>query len=175
MLERLGVPVVRFAPETGLDDVAASLRRMGRALGREAEAEAAVAAFEADRARLAGAVAARARERAALWYASGWTGRRMSLAGDILAAAGLDTIADEVGLSRGGMLALEALILAAPDMLVLGRRWPGHSEAMALLAHPALRSLPAQTRGAPMADRDWVCGTPRVLAAVAALIEARGP
>lgn len=174
LLQRLGVPVVRFEPEDSLDDVVASLRHMGAVLGREAAAEGVVAQFQADRARLAGRVAALPRERAALWYARGFTGRRTSLAGDILHAAGLDNIAEELGLTRGGMLALETLLLAAPDHVVRGRRWPGHSQAQALLEHPALRGLPAQARATTMADRDWVCGTPRVLAAVTALLDARG-
>lgn len=127
MLERLGIPVVRFEPENSLDDVAVNLRRMGALLGHEDRAEALVARFEADRARLAALAATLPPERAALWYARGYTGRRTSLAGDILAAAGLDNIAEELGLTRGGMLALETLLLAAPDHLVLGRRWPGQS------------------------------------------------
>lgn len=174
LLERLGVPVVRFEPENSLDDVPASLRRMGALLGHQDRAEALVAQFQTDRARLADLVAALPPERAALWYARGFTGRRTSLAGDILAAAGFGNIAEELGLTRGGMLALESLLLAAPDHLVLGRRWPGQSQAQALLDHPALRGLPAHARGTPMADRDWVCGTPRVLAAVTALLDARG-
>lgn len=174
LLQRLGVPVVRLEPENSLDDVAESLRLMGAALGREAEADALLARFQADRARLAAVVAGLPRERAALWYARGFTGRRTSLAGDILESAGLANIAEELGLTRGGILALESLLLAAPDHLVLGRRYPGHSQAQALMDHPALRALPAHARGTQMADRDWVCGTPRVLAAVTALLDARG-
>jgi len=174
LLERLGIPVVRFDPEDSFDDVAAGLRRMGAVLGREARAEALVAAFEADRARLAEAVAGIVPERAAIWYAYGYTARRTSLAGDILTAAGLANIAEDLGLGGGGVLALESLILAAPDHLVLGRRWPGHSQAQALLDHAALRGLPAHARGTMLADRDWNCGTPFVLDAVMTLLDARG-
>lgn len=174
MLERLGLPVVRFEPENSLDDVVTNLRRMGTTLGRAPRAEALIAAFDADRARLADHAARLPRARAALWYARGFTGGRASLAGDILAAAGLDTIAEALGLGRGGILALEALILADPDLLVTGRRGRGASQAQALLYHPALAGLPAAARPAPMADRDWICGTPQVLAAVARLLAARG-
>lgn len=173
MLERLGVPVVRFDLAASLDDVAAGLRRMGAALGREAQAEAAIAAFARDRAELAQAVQGLGQARAGLYFARGYTVGRQSLPGDILAAAGLANIATELGLTHGGTLALEQLILSDPDHLVTGRRSPGHSEAQALLDHPALRALPAHGRGVTMSDRDWICGTPHVLAAVARLIAAR--
>jgi len=173
MLERLGIPVARFEPENALDDVVVNLRRMGDVLHREAEAEARIAAFTADRARLEAHVADRAvQPRAALYYARGFTGGGLSLAGDILRAAGLINIAEELGYAYGGYLALESLIMSAPDRLLLGRRQPGYSQAQALLDHPALRAMPAHARGVTLTDRDWVCGTPLVLEAVARLIEA---
>ena len=174
MLERLGIPVVRFDLDRSLDDVTENLARMGRVLGREAAAGAMMAAFRRDRAVLVDHVARHVTpERAALWYARGFTGGPATLAGDILATAGLHNIAADLGLAHGGLLALEALILADPDRLVLGTTDPApRSEAQALLHHPALRALPAHARGTPMADRDWVCGTPHVLSAVAALIAA---
>jgi len=173
MLTRLGIPVVRFQPENSLDDVEASIARMGAVLGREAEAAARIQAFRRDRAALAAHIAPLPPERAALYSARGFTSGPASLAGDILRAAGLANIAEELGIGRGGLLALEALILADPDRLVLGRRHPGRSEAQALLDHPVLGAMPAHARGTPMADRDWICGTPHVLAAVIALIAAR--
>ncbi|MBK5928865.1 ABC transporter substrate-binding protein [Rhodobaculum claviforme] len=175
MLERLGIPVVRFDIARSLDDVAGNLARMGAVLGREDAADAAIARFRRDHAALMARVRDRLPpERAALYYARGFTGGPGTLAGDILASAGLSNIAAEVGLEHGGLLALEALILADPDWLVMGRGTPGASEAKALLDHPALRAMPAHGRGAALADRDWTCGTPHVLAAVAALIAARG-
>lgn len=174
MLERLGVPVAVFEIENSLDDVTVSLRRMGEVLGRVPEAEALIARFEAERAALAAQAAALAPARAALWYAGGYTGGRNGLAGAILIAAGLDNIADELGLDWGGWIALERLLLAGPDLLVTGRRYAGFSEAQAMLDHPALRGLPGHVHGRSMTERDWICGTPHVLSAVAALLRARG-
>ena len=94
------------------------------------------------------------------------------VAGDILRAARLINVAEELGYAYGGYLALESLIMSAPDRLLLGRRRPGYSQAQALLDHPALRAMPAHARGVTLTDRDWVCGTPLVLEAVARLIEA---
>ena len=179
MLERLGVPVIRFPIEASLDDVPRALRAMGAALGTQDRAEALVAQFAADRAAIAAHVASLPdRPRAAIYQARGFSAGPESLSGDILDAAGLDNVAAELGLSWGGQLALESLILAAPEMLVTGRpdraaTRPGHSEAEALLAHPALAALSSMARAAALSDRDWVCGTPHVLDAVARLIAAR--
>ena len=180
MLNRLGVPVIRFEPEASLDDGVGALAHMGSALGREAEAQALIAGFRADRARLAAflrdARAGTEGPRAVLYSARGWTGGSQTLSGDILRAAGLRNLADELGFVWGGMLGLEALLMADPDRLILGSdTQAGWSEARALLRHPALRQSRAYRAGVATNDRDWVCGTPHVLAAIARLIEETAP
>ncbi|MBN8291822.1 ABC transporter substrate-binding protein [Rhodobacter sp. NTK016B] len=182
MLQRLGVPVIRFEPEYSLDDIEDALAQMGTALGRETEAEALIADFRDDRARLA-AYQAQVRAgtevpRAVLYSARGWTGGSNTLSGDILRAAGLRNLADEMGFEWGGMVALETLLMADPDRLILGqpaRNPEGWSEARALLHHPALRHSRAFRAGVAANDRDWVCGTPFVLDAVARLIDETTP
>ncbi len=174
MLNRLDIPVSRFAPENSLDDVERALETMGAALRREDEAAGIIDQFRADRAALEERVAPFARETAALYFARGFSSGRVSLSNDILAAAGLDNLAAELGFEFGGQLALETLVLNNPERLILGRRsTAGWSEAKALLDHPALRSIPAYARGVSFSDADWVCGTPHVLQAVMRLIEAR--
>ncbi len=176
MLERLGIPVVRFEPEYSLDDVETALRQMGDLLGQQAQAQALIAGFRRDRAALATRLAGPG-PRAVLYSARGWTGGARTLAGDILRAAGLRNLADELGLEWGGVVALESLILADPDRLILGRTAtaPGWSEARALMDHPALRASRAYRAGVAVNDRDWVCGTPHVLGAVARLIAGTAP
>lgn len=174
MLRRLDIPVIRFDPESSLDDVEHALEMMGQALRRENEATAIIEQFRADRAALEARIAPFARESAALYFARGYTSGRHSLANDILAAAGLDNLATDLGFEFGGQLALETLVVNNPERLILGRRSSaGWSEAKALLDHPALRSIPAYGRGVSFSDADWVCGTPHVLQAVMRLIEAR--
>ena len=176
MLERLGIPVARFEPENSLDDVETALAQMGDLLGQQARAEALIARFRADRATIEARVATPG-PRAVLYSARGWTGGSRTLSGDILRAAGLRNLADELGLEWGGMVALESLILADPDRLILGRSGSaqGYSEARAMLDHPALRSSRAYAAGVAVNDRDWVCGTPHVLSAVARLIAETAP
>lgn len=171
MLQRLDVRVEIFDPEAGFDDMRGNLRRMGKLLGRTDEAEAQVAAFDAGLAALTDEGAAR--PRAALYQANGYTTGDNSLAGQIMRAAGLDNIAAEAGLSGGGVLALEQLVMANPDLLIRGGRHAGASRAEDILDHPAVAMLAAAAVEAVIPDRDWVCGTPRALSAIARLREAR--
>nr|WP_235829747.1 ABC transporter substrate-binding protein [Frigidibacter oleivorans] len=170
LLRRLGVRVESFAPETGMEDIRAAIARMGALLGRQAEAAAMLARFDADLARLAAGAPAR-RPRAALYDANGWTSGDASLAGQILRLAGFDNVAEAAGLHRGGTLPLERLVMADPDLVVSAARRPAASRAEEVLDHPALAALaPGRhvTTGA-----DWVCGTPFVLRAAADLAARR--
>ncbi|WP_290689905.1 MULTISPECIES: ABC transporter substrate-binding protein [unclassified Haematobacter] len=172
LLRRIGVPVEVFDPETSLAGIRDNVRRMGAALGRTAEAESLVKRFDADLAALGQPPADR--RRAALYYANGYTAGDASLAGEILAAAGLANIASELGLRGGGMVSLEQLVLADPDLIIRGERYAGSSRAEDLLDHPALAALAGAAQGA-LADGDWVCGTPHVIDAVRRLRDRAAP
>lgn len=171
MLRRLDIPVAIFPPEADFDGIRGNLRRMGELLGRETEAGAQIAAFDAGLAALTDEIASR--PRAALYQANGYTTGDDSLAGRIMLAAGLDNIAAQVGLTGGGVLALEQLVLANPDLLIRGRRYAGASRSEEILDHPAVTALAERAGEAVIEDQDWVCGTPHVLAAIARLRKAR--
>lgn len=171
MLRRLGVPVVVMDPAYGLANIPDRLRAMGRALGREAQAEAEVAAFETRLAQLQNDVSDR--PRAALYYANSYTSGDRTLAGEILLTAGFANIASEVGLPFGGTLPLELLVLADPQTIISGRPYPGQSRSEDILRHPVLDTLRGQGPGAVLTDRDWACGTPFVLRAIEKLRDTR--
>ncbi len=171
LLDRLNIPVEVFPIETDIAGIRANIRRMGAVLGREAQARAMLARFDADLAGLSDAQGPR--PRAALYAANGYSSGSDSLAGEIVALAGFDNVADELGLPSGGVLPLETLLLSDPDLLVEGRRYAGHARAQEVLDHPALKAL---ARGRPaevMSDPDWVCGNPHILRAVSQLRDAR--
>jgi len=170
-LRNLGVKVKVFAPARSLAEIPVLLAQMGKALGREAEADLQIKNFRAALAKLVDAPSVR--PRAALYYANSYTTGTGTLAGSILKAAGFDNIATEYGLKAGGTLPLEQLILSQPDVIITGRDYPGQARAENNLTHPALRALD-HTRIAPtLSDRDWICGTPQVLDAVRAMRKLR--
>ncbi|OWU86708.1 cobalamin ABC transporter substrate-binding protein [Oceanicola sp. 22II-s10i] len=171
MLRRLGVPVLVMEPAYGLTDIPDRLRRVGAALNRSAAAEAAATAFETT---LSGLDTPEGdRPRAALYDANGYTPGERSLSGEIIAAAGFDNIAAEAGLPAGGHLPLELLAMAAPEAVISGRPYPGASRAEEVLDHPVVQMLREGTAGAVLTDRDWVCGTPHVLRAIADMRDLR--
>lgn len=171
MLRDLGVQVEVFAPARSLSDVPKLIAQMGKALGRETVAAAQIAAFETalDEMRTKSAN----RPRAALYYVNSYTSGDRTLAGDILTAAGFDNIATEAGLTYGGTLPLEQLILLAPDVIIQGRDYPGQARAEDNLSHPALRVVSGTIAAGTLTDRDWICGTPQVLNAVRAMHDLR--
>ncbi|MGC9419088.1 MAG: ABC transporter substrate-binding protein [Rhodovulum sp.] len=166
MLRRLGIPVEQFDLTRSLDEIPAQLRQAGRALGREARAEALVAAFQARRAELAQSTGDR--PLAAIFHPNGFTQGAGTLSDDIMAQAGFDNLAARLGRRGGGRLSLEDLVMADPDLLVVSRPYPATSRAEEILTHPALRATDA-ARAPAFTGPDWTCGTPLVLDAVARL------
>ncbi len=169
MLKRLGHPVEVFYPASSLDEIRANIRQMGKLLAQEEKAETVVASFDAD---LAALQDGGPRPRAALWFANGYAPGPATLAGQILDAAGYDNIAVEAGISGTGFLSLEQLVVLDPDVIVTGRPYPGASRAEEVMRHPIVAALNGK-KTAPATDRDWVCGTPRILRAIKALRDER--
>lgn len=167
LLRRLGVKVAVIPAPQRLAEVPATMLAAGRAIGREAEAEAMVARFGA------GLAALRARavpgERAAIYGPSGFTSGPGTLSDDVLRAAGFRNVAAEVGIDGYARLPLESLVMAWPDRVVASRRYPGTSRPEAILQHPALRAMEAATGPATITGPDWDCATPKLLDAIAAL------
>ena len=165
MLTRLGYRVELFAPINSFDEARANILRMGELLGHPARAAQVVAAFDARLAHLRETPGPR--PRVALYYALGNTAGPDSLPGALLDAAGMENIATKLGVGFYGALPLESLLLADPDLVLVGRPYGGHAQATALLQHPALRNsgkLRVLDDGA-----NWVCELPQLLDAVADL------
>jgi iron complex transport system substrate-binding protein len=170
MLTRMGIEVEVFQPAFGLDAVPERIAQMGAALGREGAAADLAASFEA---RLDALAADAPGPRAALYGANGYTSGDRSLAGEILAAAGFTNIATEYGMSGGGRLPLELLVLSDPALVISGEPYPGASRAEAILDHPLVEALQDRVEGTVMQDRAWICGTPHVLGVVEDLADLR--
>lgn len=176
MLRRLGIPVVEVAQANNFADISDRISQMGKILGREIEAEALRLQFEQDLKQLnqtASDQYSDTRYRAALYYANSYTAGEGTLAHSVLKVAGLSNIASELGFKGGSHLPLEVLLMQAPDLVVEGQRYEAPAMANDVLDHPALVRAKADAAGSSkVADSQWVCGTPHILAAVRNLIEA---
>jgi iron complex transport system substrate-binding protein len=170
MLRRLGLRVELLPPAESFDDILMHIREVGRLLGQPDRAEA-----------LASGVAARLaaldpppadRPRLALYGANGATSAS-GLSAEIVDRAGFSNVAADLDLPPTGWLALERLVLADPDLVLTSRRFPGASEAEAILDHPALAALTGESDGQALRDADWVCGLPQTLDAVERLVALR--
>ncbi|MET3598443.1 ABC transporter substrate-binding protein [Martelella mangrovi] len=168
LLKRLGVPVAEFAPEASLEDVRDNLLRMGHLLGREAAAERIVADMDEMRAALLEQPASG--KTAALYYANGYTSGEGTLAGDIVADAGLDNIGISAGIDGLGRLPLERLIMAAPEVIIGGDSgYDAPALAEAPFAHPAFRAAAEKVELIDLPSRLTICGGPFNLDAIVRL------
>lgn len=170
LLRGLGVTVVEIPPADTLADVAAHMRLIGTALGRTAKAEAMAQTFEAELAALqipGGAATA------AMYYPNGYTAGAGTLSNEILEMTGFRNIGAEAGLTGGGILPLERLVMATPDVIVTSTPYPGASRSEEILTHPALAAIRRDAARAKVSDADWVCGTPALLNAIRTMAEAR--
>ncbi|MBR9862210.1 MAG: ABC transporter substrate-binding protein [Rhodobacteraceae bacterium] len=171
MLKRLGIPVVVVDPAYSLEDVRARLTQMGEVLGQQDRAAQLVTDFDAQLAAYRSDI--ETRPRAALYYANGYTSGDKTLAGQILATAGLANIAAEQGFSASGIIPLEVLAMAQPDTVITSRPYPAASRAEEVKGHPVIEALRRSRPEASMTDSDWVCGTPFVLRAIDDMVALR--
>ena len=160
MLQSLDLRVEIFDPADSFDAVRANIVRLAKVIGHPDRGHAMVADFDARLAALQSGIAQR--PRAILYHANGYTSGAQSLSNDILTAAGFENLAVELGLTWGGTVPLERLIMIDPDVVITGRPFPGHSRGEEILRHPALAPLKMSAH----TDARWVCGTPMVLDAI---------
>lgn len=153
-LERRGVRVVKIEEAERFDDVAANVRRVAKALDRQAAGERIVTRMNAQ---LAAAKDAWRGETALYLTPSGFTAGKGTLIDAVLAAAGLKGNSGEVGYAP---VSLERLVLEPPARLVLGffddfanamERWgPGRHRVLDRLARDrTIGSLPGSIAGCP--------------------------
>lgn len=170
LLRGLGVAVVEIPPADTLSDVASHIRLIGTALGHPDRAEAMARDYEA---RLATFAPADDPIPAAMYYPNGYTAGSGTLSDQILTLTGFRNVGAEAGLTGGGILPLERLVMAAPRVVVTSTPYPGASRSEEILTHPALAALRADATRAEVRDADWVCGTPHILNAIATMSETR--
>lgn len=170
MLRRLGRRVEEFAPANGFADIRENVRRMGELLGREGQAARLIAAFDAEAAALAAAPPGEGAPVLGSFGANSYTTGGGTLENEIVGAAGLRHLGEEMAITGTTRLPLEALVLADPDYVLLWERSLGDpSRAAEILRHPVLDARFGRERRVSADSRAWICGTPLTLDAVAKL------
>ncbi len=173
ILRRAGIPVAEFGAPTGMAGVRAQIREMATLLGAPGRGAELIAAMDR---RLAAVrpIDHGPRPRAVVLRPSGFTVGRGSLVDEVLAAAGLDNLAAELGIDSYGQLALESVALGQADVLVLDTA-PDAPPSLAheVLSHPVLRALADRVAIVQIPSRLWNCGGPAVVDAVERLAAAR--
>jgi iron complex transport system substrate-binding protein len=165
----LHIPIVELEPAEGFADVRAQMRRLGRAFGESARAEAWIAHMDARLAELART--APARPIAAVgWDSAGRVPGERSMFNDMLRAAGARNLAAGPGRAER-TLDLEQLLRLEPkpDVLLYGASLNVRAgERVNLQQHPALaRAYAARRLAYP--QNATACGTPHAADAAAAL------
>mgnify|MGYP006430376979 CR=1 FL=1 len=153
LLERLGQPVVRLSLPQSLEDIRRHIAALGRLVGAEARADQLLAQLDRALARLsAHSIKARPRP-GAFWYsANSMVAGSGTLENELMQRAGYRNVAAQMGLSQFQPLALERLLAAEPELLILSQPYgPAFSLAREYLEHPALARLDARRQPVPAA------------------------
>lgn len=174
LLRRAHFALVELAVPRSFAEVREQIRTVAGAVGEPERGERMITAMDdglADFARAAPAVRRRALVLAPNSFAAG----SGSLADEVITAAGLANVAPTLGVGAYGRVALELVVTARPDVLILDARRDGPpSWATELLRHPVLAGMPGDTRLVTLPSRLWSCAGPAIIEAVARLARVAG-
>lgn len=173
LLERLGYPVLELDIARSLDDARAQIRAAAAAMGVPEAGEAMIADLDAR----IGALRPRVdgpRPLAVVYGPNGYTLGPRSLSGALVALAGFDNLAARSGILGVGTLSMEALVLAAPDLVIMESA-ASHAPALAtlMLDHPALARLRQRAAVVEIPRPLWSCPGPWLADALERLAAAR--
>jgi iron complex transport system substrate-binding protein len=161
-----GIPVEEFDVAGTLADTREQISRFGEITGARDKARRRIAEIDAAEADLR-AAAVSSRLRVLPLSRRGWASGRETLMADLLAMAGLDNAAGEIGLRSGGFVTLEEIVRLRPDAILVSRDDDrAEDQGRAMLLHPAVQSLFPPERRIVIPERLTVCGGPMVAEAM---------
>ncbi|UJX46086.1 ABC transporter substrate-binding protein [Xanthobacter sp. YC-JY1] len=170
VLRRLGFEVLELGDPQTLEEAYAQIRMVAERLGVPERGAAMVRQMEEAFARLP--PVAGPRPTAVVLRPNGFTTGRGSLADELMEKAGLSNLAARLPTDKMGQLALEEIVRAAPDLVVVNAEETAPpSLADALLHHPALAPFKDRTLALPL--RLWTCAGPDLAEAAVLLAAAR--
>ena len=168
LLRELGVDIEEFAPASSFDDIRRDILRVGELLERRQRAGELVAELDAGLAELAAArtISPASGRSIALYEANSYTTGKGTLANEIVRAAGLVNVAEEMGIVGSGRVPLEMLIVARPDMVASSfRDYGAPALAQENFVHPAFAALEARSQAVALPVPNMICGAPFTLEA----------
>ena len=161
MLRRLGWPLLEVGPAETIEQIRVNTRRIARAVGEEARAEALLARMDRQ-------LDALARDpgpplRVAAWDGGGFSASRGTLYDTVLTLAGAINVAADPAVVRSGVPDTELLLAAAPALLVRGGGGDDENALRADIAQsPIVRRFWGRDRSIAIRQASYLCGTPFV-------------
>lgn len=143
-LDALHVKVLEVPWDNSLADIRRTTRMLGRVFGAPNKAEAMLRDMDAKLAEAA-RLAPQPSVRTLIYEPNGYA-QAGPVTAELMAAAGLRNVAEGLPLTRTGRIPVEAVVAAAPELLILsGQRTAPTARADLLLHHPALAALKGKT------------------------------
>ena len=175
VLRRLGYRVETVPVPHNLEQTRAHILRFGELVGARAAAQQIVADMDRRLQALANKIATQRGELAAAYSPNGMTVGRGAVLAEIIERAGWRNLGSELGVRGYGQIALEQLLAAQPQLLVLDitAEDKGGSIAHSYLAHPALAELKKTARTVTMPPRLSECVGPMTVDAIELLAAQR--
>lgn len=173
LLKRVGISVLELEVPTNVEQALQQITDVAAALGTQARGAELVADIRRRLAALSATTGLAARPIAAVYQPNGYTVGRQSVVNDLLSRAGLRNLAVEQRIDNYGVLPLEVLLLAQPDLLILNAA-SDRAPAMAyeVLRHPALAQRYRGARVVSLPSPWWSCPGPGLVDAVQRLQQA---
>jgi len=171
LLQKFGIPVMIFDHANDLVEYRGNLERLGAAIGVADRARAIIERIDALIKKTPDPSAYVERPRALVYQPNGFAPGTRTLMGDLMTRAGYRNAAAELDFTSSGFVALESLLVLAPDAVVFSMRQNRQpSLADAQLSHPALRGFLA---GGPERKRPLLVNVPENLWTCAGLFNGR--
>jgi iron complex transport system substrate-binding protein len=160
LLKEKGLRVVEFDAARSLDDVKKQIRQMGDLVQHPERAATEIKRLDASIAH-AREVVSRKPYRVLALSRRGWVSGGDSLTSSLLATAGLNNAATDLGYKLGGFASLEVIVSLQPDFLLVSNGGDfAEDEGTAFMLHPALERFYPASKRLVIPEKLTVCGGP---------------
>jgi iron complex transport system substrate-binding protein len=173
-LRRLGYEVKQVPPVKSISDIYDLLRQVGDWTGNAARAEAMIGEMRRELDAIERRYRERPRKTVIIYAPNGFTAGASTLENDIFRHAGYRNLAAEMGVEGFSPIALETLVAASPDALLIDRNLSRpDSLATAYVGHPVLDRVSEQREQLDIPVPLRICGGPMIIEAIEAMARRR--